>query len=299
MMAHLYKFAIVRLAPDDARDERINIGVVVLNELSLDVRISKRLEKARAISAALDVSLLRELVDNLTSLDQRIRDSGVEEKSRIEMLSRIGPLSLSKIGTFEAGDAQAYESRIASIFKAMIDPEPSLLRFREKRSKLFSQVKTLFRQERVLAKKDETIDSHRIVPSYELDEGLVADLVLRNGSYHVVETIDASGDGESLRRAIGDIGVAALVLERARMEFGEQNTKARLVYSVSASLEKIALPSLEAAQHQGAELTNWASADERFKFVNSLSSLATPSERKRKGKPVQFALDEPLGFKFG
>lgn len=296
MMAHFYKFAIVRLAPDDARDERINIGALVLNEQSLDVRISKRLEKVRAISAALDVSMLRELVNNLNSFDQRIRDSGVDEIARIKMLSRIGPLSLSNIGTFEAADAQNYENRIAAIFKAMVDPEPSLPRFREKRSKLFSQVKTLFRQERVLAKKDETIDSHRIVPSYELDEGLVADLVLRNGSYHVVETIDASGDGESLRRAIGDIGIAALVLERARMKFGEENTKARLVYSASASLERVALPALQAAAHQGAELTNWANADERTKFVSSLSSLATPIENKRRGKSVRFAMNATLGI---
>ncbi len=298
-MAHSYRFAIVRLAPDDARDERINIGAMVLNEHSLDIRISKRLEKARAISAALDMPLLRELVENLNALDQRIRDSGADETLRIEMLSRIGPLSLSRIGTFEAADAQAYENRITSIFRSMVDPEPSLPRIREKRSKLLTQVKTLFRHERVLAKKDETIDSHRIVPSYQLDEGLVADLVLRNGYYHVVETIDASNDDDSLRRAIGDIGVAALVLERARMKFGEKNTKARLVYSASAALERIALPSLQAAANQGAELTNWASADERVKFVNSLTSLATPIERKRKGNTVRFAMEEPLGFKFG
>ena len=47
-MAHYYKFAIVRLAPDDARDERVNIGLVVLADHGLDVRISKRLEKVRA-----------------------------------------------------------------------------------------------------------------------------------------------------------------------------------------------------------------------------------------------------------
>jgi hypothetical protein len=297
-MAHCYKFAIVRLAPDDARDERINIGAVVLTEHGLDVRISKRLEKARALSAALDTGMLRELIENLKHLDERFRAAGVEGDARLKMISRIGPLSLSNTGTFVAEDMNVYEDRFTALFKAMVDPEPAPLRFREKRSKLFTQVKTLFRQERVLANKGEALDSHRIVPSYELAEGLVADLVLRNGAMHVVETIDASGDGDSLHRAIGNIGIAALVLERARMEFGDEQTKARLVYNASASLEKIALPSLKAAEHQGAILTNWASADERGQFVHALASLATPIERKKRGGAARFAALNLNAFKF-
>jgi len=55
----------------------------------------------------------------------------------------------------------------------------------------------------------------------------------------------------------------------------------------SSSLEKIARPSLDAAARQGAQLINWASADERNKFVHSLTSLATPFEKNK--KPVIFA----------
>jgi hypothetical protein len=292
-MAHCYKFAIVRLAPDDSRDERINIGAVVLNDSGLDVRISKRLEKARALSAALDMEMLRELVENLKHIDERFLSAGIQGEARLKMISRIGPLSLSAAGTFFAQDANAYEERVSSLLKAMVDPEPSTPRLREKRSKLLSQVKTLFRQERVLAKPGETLDSHRIVPSYELDEGLVADLVLQNGMMHVVETIDASGDEGSLHKAIVGISVAALVLERARMRFGKDRTNARLVYSTSASLERIAQPSLDVAHCQGAELVNWASADDRSKFIHALASLATPTERKRRGGTMRFAAPAP------
>jgi hypothetical protein len=184
------------------------------------------------------------------------------------------------------------------LFKAMVDPEPAPLRFREKRSKLLTQVKTLFRQERVLANKGEALDSHRIVPSYELAEGLVADLVLRNGAMHVVETIDASGDEDSPHRAISNIGIAVLVLERARMEFGKRKTRARLVYNASASLEKIALPSLKVAEHQDAILTNWASEDERRQFVDALASQATPLEWKRRAGTARFAPPQMSTFKF-
>ena len=176
------------------------------------MRVSRRLEKTHALSAALSPEALRELVQNLKGLDDRLRHERMEADARIDMLSRVGPLSLSKSGTFEARDLSDYEERISSIMKALVEPEPALPRVREKRSKLLTQVKTIFRQERVLARKDETLDLHRIVPSYRLDQGLVADLVLRNGLVQVVETVDATGSEGALRKTIGDIGVSALVL---------------------------------------------------------------------------------------
>lgn len=285
-MAQCYKFAIVRLAPDTVRDERVNVGAIVFSDDNLDVRVSKKLDKIRAISAAVDVGALRELVENLRGLDEQIRAVGSTFDARVKMLSRVGPVTLSPMGTFEANDAASYEARLEAILKSLVEPEPSARRTREKRSRLLTQVKDLFRRERVLAKKDETLEDHRIMPSFELDEGLVADFVLKNGSMHVVETVDASGDVESLSKAISAIAVSALVLERARMKYGKDETKARLVYSATASLERAAMPSLEAAHNQGAELTNWESLDDRMRFVHSLSSLATPAPRKHRTRVV-------------
>ena len=86
------------------------------------------------------------------------------------------------------------------ILKVMVDPEPALARPHHKRSKLFAQMKKSFRDARVLATKDETIESHRVVRSLILDEGLVADFALKNGTMHVIETVDASDDESSPRR---------------------------------------------------------------------------------------------------
>jgi Protein of unknown function (DUF3037) len=288
LMAHSYKFAIIRLAPDDGRDERLNVGAIVFNDQSVDVRIPPKLDKVRALSAAADTVVLHELISSFADLDARFRDAGQDSvEARHSAVSAIGPLQLSALGTFAARDATAYEERIQAILKTMVLSEPALKKIRDKRSKLLKQVKTVFRQERVLAKKDEDLSSHRIVSSFELDEGLVADLVLRNGALHVVETVDASGDEGSLRKAISDVGIAALVLERARMKFGTDNVKGRLVYSASSSLERVARPSFDAAAHQGAELVNWASNDERNKFIHSMAMLATPVPKK--GRNVKFA----------
>ena len=39
--------------------------------------------------------------------------------------------------------------------------------------------------------------------------------------------------------------------------------------------------------HQGAELTNWASSEERRKFIHSMAMLATPVPSKK--RKVRFA----------
>ena len=202
----------------------------------------------------------------------------------MQAVFRVGPVSLSEMGTFSAATVDEYETRVASVMRALVDPEPSTPKVREKRSRLLTQVKQAFRKERVLALRGEDIGAHRLVSSFVIDDGLTADLALRNGAMHVVETADATGDQDALRRAVSEIAVAALVLERARMKFGENETKTKLVYSASPEIEKVALPSLDAAAHQGTELVNWLSVDDRAKFINTLSSVAEPVPRKRQSR---------------
>jgi hypothetical protein len=211
------------------------------------------------------------------------RESGIlEHEARLEGLTRIGPLELSQFGTFTAENQSFYEQRIAAIMQMLVEPEPAVTRPKVKKTKLFTRLKKSFSDEGVLARETEGLDSRRIVMAYELDDGLVADMVLRNGAYHVTETVDASGDEHSFRKTVSDIAVSVLVLERARMHFGENSTKGRLVYTASTVLERVARPSLEAAQNQGTELINWESSSDRKSFVHLLSSMATPVEKKTK-----------------
>jgi hypothetical protein len=107
-------------------------------------------------------------------------------------------------------------------------------------------------------------------------------MVLQNGSFHVVETVDATGDESSFRKTITEIAMSALILERARMKFGEPGTNSKLVYVASSFLEKIARPSLDAAEHQGAELVNWSSTEDRISLIRSFSALAIRISKNKK-----------------
>lgn len=283
MMALSYSFAIVRLAPKDARDERLNVGIAVFSPEGLDLKVSRRLDKVRALSLALNPEDLRNLLEALVGFDEHSRANGISDpEERRAALSNIAPLGLSPLGSFTARHASDYEQRVETIMKAMVDPEPAFQKVRAKRTHLLSQVKSVFRSERVLAKRGEDVTSHRIVSGVPLHEGLIADLVLKNGAMHVVETVDVSQEGGTPHKILSEIAISGLVLESARMKFGEKKTTTRLVYEASSSAEKIAKYSLDAVENQGAELINWASAHEKRKFIQTLSSLAEPIPRARR-----------------
>jgi hypothetical protein len=286
-MDRSYKFSILRLSPGGVRDERINIGAAVFGEKDVDVRLPMRLDKIRVISAALDQTAIRDIAEAIRERDFEILSAGIHDvDARVRAIGAFGPINLSETGTFVCDNKQEYEARIAAIFESVIDPEPAPKTLRSKRSRLLTELKRALRFERVLARRDENLKSHRIVADFELAEGLVADLALKNGVMHIVETVDVSSEAATPRKAVSDIAVSALVLEQARINFGNHGTRTKLVYSAMPAIEAAAQTCLDAAEHQGAELINWASTSDQIKLVGTLAGLATPietaAERRRR-----------------
>lgn len=286
-MARWYNFALASLAAHPARNERLNVGIVIFDGAALDVRPAKNLDKIRAMSASIDTENLRGTLLRLEQLDRVVRrESDMDDADRLTALRSISPFELSPMNRFEAHSNVAYEQAVADILSKFVEPEPAQFKKLVRRSRLLSSLKAAFKDERVLARRGEDLSAHRVVSGWQLAEGLSADLVLKNGAMHVIETVDAQSDDISLRKLISDIAVSALVLEQARMTFGDSETNARLVYSASAANETIVTPSLRAAEHQGTKLINWASHDDRLRFIHDIAQLATPIEKTTKSRNV-------------
>ncbi len=279
-MSHCYKYAIAQFPADAIRNERLNLAIVVFQPDRLDIRVPKSLDKLRAISAAVDLDAVRGSLTELIALDDFVRSSSVDISERIKFLQQASPIAFSGVGEFYAHDQSAFDASLDRLLTRLVEPERALARHIRRPTRLLREVKLAFQSERVLAKKGEGLEAHRIVVNHKVAEGLSADLILKNGAMHVVQTADASSDDGSIRRSIANIAVAALVFEQARMHFGEENTKPRLVYKASSGMESIISPSLEAAEHQGATLVNWESRDDRNRFIIELASLAEPITKK-------------------
>ncbi|MEO1969262.1 MAG: DUF3037 domain-containing protein [Sphingomonadaceae bacterium] len=268
-------YAIIQIG-DDQRGERLNAGVAFFTDGGLDVRFPRRLEKLRALSSSLDLDKVRDSLFALSEYDQPAAKSGASVEDRIVHLSSLSAFHFSGISQFVAPSADAYESWARRLLSIFVEPEPAIPTKFKRRTRLTTSIKKAFRDQRILARRGEDLNAHRVIADFHIADGLSADFVLKNGAMHVIETVDASSDVITLRKAVSEIAISALVLEQARMTFGERKTQARLIYDASASIEKLASPSLEAAAHQGAKLINWASHDERRSLIVQLEHLAEP-----------------------
>lgn len=285
-MARYYNYTVAQLSSDAVRNERLNLAILIFEDDRLSVKLPKSLDKVRAVSGALNTDTLRDSLTNLANIDDYARQQGASTPAeRLLVIQELTSLGLSPLGEFTAPSADIFDRTVRNLITQMIEPEPAPARLHRTRpTKLLTDVKTAFRNERVLAQKGEDIDAHRIVTNYKVAEGLPADLILKNGAMHVIQTADASSDESSAKRVISSIAISALVFEQARMGFGDSNTKARLIYKANSMMESLITPSLDAAEHQGAKLINWDSRDDRVKFIVELTSLASPLEVSRKNQ---------------
>lgn len=277
-MARSYRFSIISFEPDGLRRERLNVGIIVFRDMDVDVHLTPKLHKLRSISAAIDFSVIQSAAQSFLNIDNSLRATGLHDiQKRFEYLSHVGPFKCLSLGTFRAESQSIYWECVQSLMRRFVDPEQAAFpKLKNRRNKLSTQIKKMLKNNLILALPSEGLESHRVISNYEIDKGLVADLVLKNGHLHVIETIDAALEVETLRRAVSDVAVSALILERARMTFGPEFTRGRIVYSASSTLENAMKPSLDAAAHQGAELINWESRLDRSAFLEDLVSLATP-----------------------
>lgn len=283
-MARCYKFALLRVVASAPRDERLNVGLAVILERSLDVRMLRSLGKLNALSLAFDADSVRSAGDRLKDLDRSFSKPDDTEEIRLARIAEMVPFEFSPLGHFYAQSPEAYEQQISFALRSFVEPEPApKTPTRGKATKLAVSLRQAFRKDRVLAQRGEDLGAHRVVPNVALAPGLVADFVLKNGAMHVIETVDASGDASTAIRAIKDIALSALTIEQARMSYGENATIGRLVYHASAEAEALATSALLAAEHQRIELLNWASADDQRKLLTTISTLAIPVPRKGSG----------------
>lgn len=282
-MDRCFNYAIAQLETNPSRGERLNVGLVVFRRDSVDVFPAQNLTKIRAISSAIDPQAVVQALENIKFADSMAIEDGLTSPlDRRTAILGFSSLSLSTLGSFTAVDASTYQSQIRRLALSLIEPEFVVKKFTTSpRTRLLSSIRSAFKAERVLAKKDEGIDSHRVVMNEKLAEGLHADMVLKNGAMHIMQTVDAS-HSERAKSAIQEIGISSLVFEQARIQFGESSVKPRLIYRAGTLLEGAISPALIVAEHQGAQLINWESVDDRNKFIVDISSLAEVDSDQRR-----------------
>jgi hypothetical protein len=204
-MAHSFKYAILQAVPDPRRGERANIGVVGFAKDGLDVRVLAT-RKLSALTARSWDADIKGFVEIIKALD----DARLPSDERVQHLHSIeGTFSLSQPGWFEAANEQEFDAAMRDIAKSLV-AKPRRAR-RADGSSVVSEISAELRKAKVLASKDDTIESGLVFRSYDIGDGLQADFAQQNSKFHVAAVLDLRANNPQLAQA----ALKSIVLDQA------------------------------------------------------------------------------------
>lgn len=270
-MARSFNFAVLRLSPDPARGEAVNLGIVVFRDDDVDVRIGEVMTRARLLYPEATADQLHEGVE----LFRRFGAAKLPAHDRHRTLSRLGLFALGELGHFTVdNDAPAtYNENVARLLRLYTAPPRGVKTRRRASSPLSTAVRKLFRQEKVLANIGDAgaINEHKIVPEWPIPmrPSLQADLALRNTIMRVCEVVELPLGDEGAPPAAFFEGIVTLDVARREANAAETILAYRAV-GPSSRIDE----ALEIANPRINKLVDWDDVAQREQFLHEWVTAA-------------------------
>ena len=270
-MAHTFEFAVLRLVPDIARGESINLGVVVFRDGSIDVSVGEVLTRARILFPELNESELTKGIDLL----KRLGSVPLPARERHRALAKIGAFALGDLGSFTVNDdkPESYSSQLAMLLSTFVATPRSALLKTKPSSKLATEVRKVFRREKVLAAIGDAgaLSEHKIVPQWPIPNrpSIRADLALMNGVMRVCELVDLDLDDEGPPPPALFAGVVTLDVAQREVQAKQRVFAYRAKGSAARIDEALAIAKMHAS-----EIIDWEKSDQREQFVHEWVTAA-------------------------
>lgn len=171
-----------------SRQEVINVGLVIFRKQGIDVRILESSAKIRLIDGASDqddLNVLKKQYEELCALS-----STAEEQFEILSLFK-GRTYISGLAEFVIDENSQYESKVARLFNKLVKPY-AFKKAKVSNTRFATTLKNKFKALDLLAQDPSELSQHKIVHNYPISEnsGISADFLLKNGKFHLTETID-------------------------------------------------------------------------------------------------------------
>jgi len=279
-MARSYSFAVLRLAPDPARGEAVNLGIVVFRDEDVDVRLGEVMTRARALYPEASADQLHEGVE----LFRRFGAVKLSVSDRHRSLSRLGLFALGELGHFTVDNdtSTVYEENVDRLVRLFTVAPRSVKTRRRAISPLGTAVRKLFRQEKVLANIGDAaaINEHKIVPEWPIPTrpSLQADLALRNTIMRVCEVVELPLGDEGMPPSAFFEGIVTLDVARREANATETVLAYRAV-GPSARIDE----ALGIANPQN-RLVDWDDVIQRDEFLHDwITAARTHSHQLQRG----------------
>lgn len=211
-------YNIIQIVPDPLRGERMNVGIVLHS--SAGPRLILRLLPSRL--KVLDPSWGgHNVLDQVSAWETALNRLESPELKWSWLKNAMAPLSVtSGEGTIYYETDDELESRIELILSRMVLPlkysKPKSTK-RSKRYDLHSQITQWLKQQNIFSKNMMDLAKHRVVSGFPLnvEEEMFAEFALKNGSIHVIETLDFRGHHSYTKSLRNEASHKAMVLDVA------------------------------------------------------------------------------------
>ncbi|MED5523450.1 MAG: DUF3037 domain-containing protein [Pseudomonadota bacterium] len=261
-----FKYSIVRLTPDEHRGEIINVGLIVFRDQAADVRLLDSTSKIKFFDSTVTLSDLDSFSENLEWFASSINDP------ELVATAFSGSMTITRPGVFHAEGEAEYEVIVGNLMAAYVNPLKKRSGIYRKR--IVTELKDIFRGKGILGKDESDLLDHKIIPKFPIseDEGLFAELLLKNGKYHITETLDLRGDNK--RIITGDSALKAITINRAKKIF-QGNVYSFIVYAAqSLSQEREAITQLRLLENDADRLVNLYSKDDMSSYYDYMLKAA-------------------------
>jgi hypothetical protein len=275
-MARSFDFCVLKYRPDPRRGEVVNIGIVIFFGEQLDVRLLESFGKAQALSPGVSFDSLATLPGRLNYLTSGINDN----QAKRDFLARFGQFTASGLGQFDIALAEDYESEVARLLVDLVLPPRSLKTATKRIGQLRRSVKERFQCSGLLGLSFEDIHAHKVIASFPISEpeNLFADFAFKNGKYRFAQIVDLNTSGSNNSQKFKECCEKALVLDKARREFGGDASRI-VLFSAPEDRTAIVDSSINLLSDYATEILNADSEDDLASFFDVFASTSHAGAR--------------------
>lgn len=267
---YTYKYSVIKYSPDPLRGETLNIGLVIFTDTKVDVRLLQSSAKARILDGSSnidDILRLKDSIEGIVNWSKNIDEA-------VAYLKSFGKAAtwLSEPSAFIIDDVNQYDKRVDNLFNTLVKPystrEPS-----QTRSRFQTQIKNKFDALGILGKDTDDLSRHKVVANYPISDktGFTADFILKNGSFHITETIDFNVHDVNAKFKETSMKVMAIMEGKKHLE---KKTCGYFVYTATPQKEKEIVSHLNLAEEYSDKMYNFSSKEEKTAYFNMIQDLA-------------------------
>lgn len=271
---NIIKYSLIQFTPDRKRNETINIGLVAFMPDAIVVNLCESIRKIRAVDGAISGNDLKNIESMLHKIFSRSVPVSLEIESKFEFLKLLLPDSyqLSPLGCFSAATRDEANLKVSLLMNELVIP-PRPVITRERGARIITNLRSIFRQHNLFSDSVDDIFNHRIVEKFPISEksSLRADFALKNGVYHITETIDLGARDASVK--FKEAGLKSFVMAKAKLELGKE-TKCYAVYSASAADEKDKSEAIDLLSEGSDFIFNLRSQKDKVDYIQRMEEAA-------------------------